>query len=101
MRRLLTQEDSEDTKGVVRRRNLKERQLKSANIFNLVEKTLEKAIYIAMLNFPCVVKINEWTLICIVGSLKIPKGVIRSRKSKNRQHNGEKFQNTKGGNQKP
>jgi hypothetical protein len=51
MRRLLTQEDSEDTKGVVRRRNLKERQLKSANIFNLVEKTLEKAIYIAMLNF--------------------------------------------------
>jgi hypothetical protein len=30
-------------------------------------------------------------------SLKIPKGVIRSRKSKkNRQHNGEKFEDTKG-----
>jgi hypothetical protein len=35
-------------------------------------------------------------------SLKIPKGVIRSRKSKkNKQHNGEKFEDTKGGNQKP
>jgi hypothetical protein len=38
----------------------------------------------------------------VTKSLKITKGVIRSRKSKkNRQHSDEKFEDTKGGNQKP
>ena len=39
---------------------------------------------------------SEITFLARKKSLKIPKGVIRFRKTKNRQHNGQKEKSTKG-----
>jgi hypothetical protein len=102
-------------KGVIRSRKSKKNRQHNGEKFEDTAIVLSVLLRFTASDYPlwylqtfrhCVVCSSSiygfWLPPTMTKSLKIPKGVIRSRKSKkNRPHNGEKFEDTKGGNQKP